>query len=182
MITLAYNFGRIVAYAAIGSLIGALNGLFRIAVNEEMLRSVQAYSAIAFGAVTMIIGADIIRRFRFACDKCEEKLTEGKNKTTPRFDIRAFSLGISRGLVVCPPLITLLLYTSAFAAPIDSLVVAVLFGLGTALSPIIVLGGATGWILSKALLFQKWISLSGGAILIVLGAGTLLTTLVSRYS
>jgi threonine/homoserine/homoserine lactone efflux protein len=56
-----------------------------------------------------------------------------------------------------------------------------LFGLGTALSPILLLGGATGWLLNKAPLFRKWISIFGAGILILLGIGTLLTPIVANY-
>jgi putative Mn2+ efflux pump MntP len=51
---------------------------------------------------------------------------------------------------------------------------AVLFGVGTALSPILLFGGATGWLLSKAPLFRKWISIGGSALLILLGAITVI--------
>jgi putative Mn2+ efflux pump MntP len=96
-----------------------------------------------------------------------------------RFDVRAFSLGFTRGLVVCPYLVAiLLLYTIPFAAAVDSFVVAVLFGLGTALSPMLLLGGVTGWLLSKAPLFRKWIALIGGGMLVLLGAVTLASAII----
>jgi sulfite exporter TauE/SafE len=65
------------------------------------------------------------------------------------------------------------LYTLPFASAIDSFAVAVLFGLGTALSPMLLLGGVTGWLLHKAPLFRKWISIVGGLMLMVLGIVTL---------
>jgi len=90
-----------------------------------------------------------------------------------RFDFGAFSLGLSRGLVICPALFALLLYSLPFATPFDSFALAVLFGLGTALSPLLVLGGATGWLLNKAPLFRKWISRFGGFMLVLLGAASI---------
>ncbi len=106
----------------------------------------------------------------------------GVKKLSERFDVGAFSLGLARGLILCPPLLALLLYSVTFAAPIDSFVLAVLFGLGTALSPILLLGGATGWLLNKAPLFRKWISIIGAGIFIVLGLGTLLNATIATYS
>jgi cytochrome c biogenesis protein CcdA len=50
---------------------------------------------------------------------------------------------------------------------------AVLFGLGTSLSPLLFLGGAVGWLLEKAPLFRKWISILGGAALVLLGIAVL---------
>jgi putative Mn2+ efflux pump MntP len=70
------------------------------------------------------------------------------------------------------------MYSVTFAAPIDNFVLAVLFGLGTALSPILLLGGVTGWLLNKAPLFRKWISIVGAGILIVLGLSTLLSAIM----
>ncbi len=55
---------------------------------------------------------------------------------------------------------------------------AVLFGLGTTVSPILVLGGVTGWLLNKAPLFRKWISIAGGAILIALGTITIVDSII----
>jgi sulfite exporter TauE/SafE len=71
-----------------------------------------------------------------------------------------------------------LAYSVTFASPVDSLVLAVLFGVGTSLSPILLLGGATGWLLNKAPLFRKWISRLGAAALIVLGLITLIDTII----
>jgi hypothetical protein len=70
---------------------------------------------------------------------------------------------------LCTPLMLLLAYSIPFASPFDSFALALLFGLGTALSPILLLGGATGWLLNKAPLFRKWVSIGGAALLIVLG-------------
>jgi hypothetical protein len=55
---------------------------------------------------------------------------------------------------------------------------AVLFGVGTTISPLLVLGGVTGWLLNKAPLFRKWISLAGGGILILLGAITIVNSAI----
>jgi putative Mn2+ efflux pump MntP len=41
------------------------------------------------------------------------------------------------------------------------------------------LGGATGWLLNKAPLFRKWISIFGAVILIVLGVSTLLMAMTA---
>jgi sulfite exporter TauE/SafE len=81
-------------------------------------------------------------------------------------------------MILCAPLLTILAYAVSFASPIDSLLLAVLFGVGTALSPIILLGGATGWLLNKAPLFRIWISRAGGIALIVLGAVMLVDTII----
>jgi cytochrome c-type biogenesis protein len=181
--TLVYNVGRVAAYALIGGLVGIFSGVSRLVVNEASFSAFQQYSSYGFGIVTIIVGISILWKSRSPSHNCNPDCTKniGIKKTdgiSGRFDVRAFSLGFSRGLIVCPYLVAiLLLYTIPFAAPFDSFAVAVLFGLGTALSPMLLLGGVTGWLLNKAPLFRKWISIVGGGMLVVLGVFTLVNTI-----
>ena len=180
--TLIYNLGRVTAYALIGGLVGIFSGVFKLVVSEASFSAFQQYSSYGFGIVTIIIGVSILWKSRMPSRNCSQECAKnlGSKEIHGRFDVRAFSLGLSRGLIVCPYLVAiLLLYTIPFAAPIDSFVVAVLFGLGTALSPMILLGGVTGWLLNKAPLFRKWLSILGGGVLVVLGVITILSTIFS---
>jgi thiol:disulfide interchange protein DsbD len=175
LVTFIFNLGRITAYALIGTAIG----LFKLVVSDSLLASFQQYSGPAFGVVSIIIGVHLLLKSRSSnsCDKKTEQ-TVSRKKIIGRFDAGAFALGFSRGLVVCTPLMALLAFSIPFASPIDSIVLAVLFGLGTSLSPILLFGGATGWLLSKAPLFRKWIAISGSALLIILGVTTVLSAII----
>jgi cytochrome c-type biogenesis protein len=179
MVTFVYNSGRVLAYALIGGAIG----LFKLLMNSEILSSFQRYSSLAFAIVTIAIGASILFKNMSrpqTCNGCnpQNKAGFGLRTTTAKFDIHAFSLGLSRGLIVCPPLLLLLVtYSAAVTTPFDSFALALLFGVGTALSPILLLGGVTGWLLTKAPLFKKWISILGGVLLIVLGLSALISTM-----
>lgn len=179
-ITLIYNMGRVSAYALIGGLIGLFSSAFRFVVSESSISPFQHYSSYAFGIVTIVIGISILLKRRSASHDCnlESKENLGLKKFAGRFDVRAFSLGLSRGLALCPPLMLLLLYAIPFATPFDNFVLAVLFGLGTAISPMLLLGGVTGWLLNKAPLFRKWISMVGAGMLILLGIVTLANTII----
>ncbi len=180
IVTLTYNVGRIAAYAMIGGAIGILSGSFRFFVNQSSLLPLQQYSSIAFGIVTIIIGAIILLKSRsLSCNHAGKQIMQQHLVKLGRFDFGAFSLGLSRGLIVCPALLALLLYSLTFAAPIDSLALAVLFGLGTTLSPLLLLGGATGWLLNKAPLFRKWISRFGAVTLMLMGIGTMIMAMVN---
>jgi sulfite exporter TauE/SafE len=183
IVTLIYNSGRITAYALIGGSLGILSGAFRLFLSESSISPFQEYSSYALGIVTIVVGISIFLKSRSpSCDcSSEDNKKLDAQKTGGRFDVRAFSLGLSRGLIVCPPLLMLLLYSVSFAAPIDSFVLAVLFGLGTAMSPILLLGGVTGWLLNKAPLFRRWISIAGAGILIALGVGTLVNAIIFTY-
>ncbi|MDH5663987.1 MAG: sulfite exporter TauE/SafE family protein [Candidatus Bathyarchaeota archaeon] len=176
MVTSIYNSGRVTAYA----LIGGLAGLFRTLVSDAFFLSYQKYSPIAFGVAIIIIGASIFLRKKSSIGTCiiEKREHLGiPKKLTQKFDIRAFSMGFTRGLVLCPPLIALLLAALALSQ-INIIMLAVLFGLGTAVSPLIILGGATGWLLNKAPLFSRWISKISAGILIMLGLDVLLNVII----
>ncbi len=174
-VTLIFNSGRIAAYALIGAFIGVLTTAFRFVLSETSISPFQQYSSYAFGIVTIVIGTSMLLKSRSASRDCnpEGSRDMGSKKLSGRFDARAFTLGFSRGLIVCPPLVLLLVYSIPFGAPIDGLALAVLFGLGTVFSPLLLLGGVTGWLLNKAPLFRKWISIVGAGVLIVLGLVTI---------
>jgi len=181
MITLTFSSGRLAAYALIGGAVGLLSGALRLIVSAEALLPFQQYSSIAFGVVTIIIGLIMLLKIKSSPCNCpaENPGTMSGKRLSQRFDLKAFSLGLSRGLVICPPLLALLLYSLPFAAPIDGLVIALLFGVGTVISPLLLLGGVTGWLLNKAPLFRKWIAIFGGGVLIVLGLLTLVTAIMA---
>jgi sulfite exporter TauE/SafE len=181
ILTLTYNSGRIIAYA----LIGAAIAIFKLAIGSETLATLQIYSSIAFAIVTIAIGASLLfqsKKPSTPCKNCitNEKISQPIKRINEKFDFRAFSLGLSRGMIICPPLLLLLVnYAATTAAPIDSINTAILFGIGTAISPtLLLLGGITGWLLTKAPLYKKWITIIGGMILIIFGASTLVSTLL----
>ena len=148
---------------------------------DDTFRSAfQLYSSFAFSVITIAIGATILIRNKQPSCNCPTPNSEkqGLIGFANKFDVRAYMLGLSRGLLLCTPLLAILAYSVSYAAPFDSFALAVLFGVGTALSPIILLGGATGWLLNKAPLFRKWISRLGAVALIVLGVVTLLDTII----
>ena len=169
-ITLIFNFGRITAYALIGAALGAL----KLLLDDSFRLTFQTYSSLAFSVVTIAIGANILIRKKPSSCTCELAKPAGSKKIIKSFDFHAYTLGFSRGLLLCTPLLALLAYSVPFGSAIDSFALAVLFGLGTALSPILLIGGATGWLLNKAPLFRIWISRLGAAALIVMGIITLL--------
>jgi sulfite exporter TauE/SafE len=176
IVTSIYNSGRVTACAVIGG----LTGIFKLFVSAPFLLAYQKYALFAFGIITIIVGISILRKNRLAacvCNKEDDKHL-GLKKFTERFDIRAFSMGLTRGLIVCPPLIVILLYSITSSAPIDSFILPILFGLGTSLSPFLLLGGVTGWLLNKAPLFSRWMSKIGAGILILFGLNMLLNAMI----
>ncbi len=173
--TATFNLGRITAYVIIGSAVGA----FKFVLNESLTSTLQSYMSIVFSAVTVALGVLLLVRYKEPTCNCAGELKNtGRKSFVSGFDLRAYTLGFSRGLILCAPMLALVGYAVAYASPIDSVLLATLFGVGTALSPIILLGGATGWLLNKAPLFRKWISRLGAISLITLGAITLVNAIV----
>jgi sulfite exporter TauE/SafE len=111
-----------------------------------------------------------MRKPKTGCDCKNDASTTATRIKRYGIDFGAFTLGFTRGLIICTPLILLLTTSLTLVDAAGSVAVAVLFGLGTSISPILVLGGLTGWLLNKAPLFRKWISIAGGLVLILLGA------------
>jgi cytochrome c-type biogenesis protein len=175
--TLTFNSGRIIAYTLIGALTGVFSGLLHF-YEDSTVSAFQAYSTLAFSVVTIIIGASLLyRNKKPICTGSQMPMTP-KKRLTGRFDTGAFTLGLSRGLILCPPLLALLLYSVPFASPVDTVAFAVLFGVGTAISPMLLLGGVTGWLLNKAPLLRTWIAVAGAAVLILLGVSTLINSIL----
>lgn len=179
VITVVYNLGRIISYALIGVLFGFIGGSVGFLLDDSAFASFRVYSSYFIGIITILIGIHILLKNKknSICEKKCESMDEWK---IDRLDLRAFSLGLSRGLFICPPLFALLVYSIPFGAPFDSLALAVLFGLGTSISPMLVLGGVTGWLLNKAPLFRKWLSIIGSGALIVLGFATIFLTIFTQ--
>jgi sulfite exporter TauE/SafE len=181
-ITLLFNAGRILAYALLGAVAGLFSGFLQVFVPETALAPFQIYASLVFGVVTIIIGVMVLLKVRKPSCECSgqdaKKLADARKKSRFGVNFGAFSLGLTRGLILCPPLVALLLYAMPFTSPVGSVSIAVLFGLGTVLSPLLLLAGVTGWLLSKAPLLQKWISLAGGIVLILLGVLTIFNSII----
>jgi sulfite exporter TauE/SafE len=172
LVTAIYNFGRIAAYAIVGASIAVM----RFSLDDAFFIAYQDYALVALGIVSIAIGASVILKSRKpSCSGCavENSGKTGGNRLAGRFDLRAFSLGLTRGLIVCPLLAQVLLISVTSAAPVDSFFIALLFGVGTALSPLLLFAGVTGWLLNKAPLWRKWIQVAGGAVLVLLGISAL---------
>jgi sulfite exporter TauE/SafE len=174
VVTAIYNSGRIVALAVIGSIAGLLTTL----VTDTFFETYQTVFSVIFGFVVIFIGISTFFK-KPTCKNLPKGECHGGGLGTfkQHFDVRAFFMGFSRGFVLCPPLVAFLLYAIANYQA-NYTVLAVLFGLGTALSPMLILVGIVGWLLEKAPLLRKWTSIAGGVILVLLGVSVLLLALI----
>jgi len=180
-ITVIFNGGRIVAYTMIGMFIALFSGLMGFFVSESAITPFQVYSSIIFGVVTIIVGAMLMwqtrkRKTSYTCKTDIPRVVTRIKRYGIGFG--AFALGFTRGIVICAPLILMLTASLTLVDPLGSVAIAALFGIGTSISPILVLGGVTGWLLEKAPLFRKWISIAGGIVLILIGFTTVYSSII----
>jgi hypothetical protein len=96
------NAVKITAYSLISGAIGVLSVAFKMFLSEASLLPFHEYSSIAFGIVTIAIGANMLFRKKspLRYHKLEKQGDVGGGKLSKRFDIGAFSLGLSRGLAI----------------------------------------------------------------------------------
>ncbi|MBS7659571.1 MAG: sulfite exporter TauE/SafE family protein [Candidatus Bathyarchaeia archaeon] len=176
-ITLTYNVGRVTSYAVVGILASFLSSIFRVMLSESLIFNFQNYASYAFGAITIAIGINILLKSK-STPNCVMDVKNALNKHVGKIDTYAFLLGFGRGFIICPPLAMLILYAITFGSPIDGSLIPIIFGVGTAISPILPLGGVTGWLLNKAPLFRRKLSIIGSIVLILLGIASLLNTIL----
>jgi len=69
IVTTIYNAGRILAYAIIGSIVGLLSAT----ISEDVFSGYQQYSAIAFSALTIFIGATILMKKQSTSCDCKDQ-------------------------------------------------------------------------------------------------------------
>jgi sulfite exporter TauE/SafE len=88
------------------------------------------------------------------------------------------TLGFSTSLLPCPPLSGVLIYAATTQSTFNGALLALLFGVGAAASPLYYIGGTTGWF-AERLLKQiprhgHWLRLLSATILGVFGIRLLL--------
>jgi len=167
--TLIFGLGRITTYALLGGLAGILGGLL---YSYDLKR----YAGIAFGVVIIVIGIGIfVKRRSLTCGNMDrDKLWPVSRHLPHNIDVGAFAMGTALGLMPCAPLVAVLLYSAALFSPLQSAVLASLFGLGTMVSPLLLVGGLSGWlsglIRDETPDYRGWMSGICGGILILMGA------------
>jgi sulfite exporter TauE/SafE len=178
-LSVIFNSGRVVTYGLLGLAVGLAGGAF-------LVESVFAlWGAILFGASLAIIGLWIAFRRRpgdlgCSCAKEASWIDRIWHRIEPREgdggEMSAVGMGLLIGLVPCPPLIALLVFSAAVGSAGTGLVLGLLFGVGTVISPIIVIAGAAGWfsdrIAKEAPVMRFGIRRFAGLMLVVLGIWT----------
>ncbi len=185
-LSLIFNGGRVLTYGALGLAVGLAGGAFL--VEGAFAR----WGALAFGVAVAGIGLWIAIRRRPTKGGCscpaEASWTRRLlHRLEPREgdggELSATAMGLLIGLVPCPPLIALLVFSAAVGSAGTGLALGLLFGIGTLISPIIIIAGFAGWfserIAKEAPLLRPGVMRVAGLMLIVLGIWTAYRAIVA---
>ncbi|NIP33931.1 MAG: hypothetical protein GWN18_03225 [Thermoplasmata archaeon] len=177
-LSVIFNGGRVVTYGLLGLAVGLAGGAF-------LVEGVYAlWGAIFFGIAVALIGIWIAVRRRpgSACGCTKEASWAQRlwHRVEPREgdggELSAAGMGLLIGLVPCPPLIALLVFSAAVGSASTGLVLGLLFGIGTVISPIIIIAAAAGWfserIAMEAPAMRTGIRRVAGVMLVLLGIWT----------
>jgi cytochrome c-type biogenesis protein len=185
-LSIIFNGGRVITYGVLGLAVGMAGGAF-------LVEGVYAlWGAILFGIAVALIGVWIAVRRRpgsVTC-ACAGKASWAQrlwHRIEPREgdggELSAAGMGLLIGLVPCPPLIALLVFAAAVGSAGTGLVLGLLFGIGTVISPIIIIAGAAGWfsdrIAKEAPAMRTGIRRVAGIMLVALGIWTAWNALAS---
>lgn len=188
VLSVVFNGGRVVTYGALGLAAGLLGSAF---LTDGTYAT---WGALAFGAAVAAIGVWMAARRRpgrrgtgCACSQEASWARRLWHRLEPREgnggELSAGLMGLLIGLVPCPPLVALLVFAAAMGSAGTGLALGLLFGIGTVVSPIIIVAAAAGWfsdrIASEAPTMRGAVMRAGGLMLLVLGAWTVYNALTA---
>jgi len=165
-----FSAGKIFMCAMLGLGVGYMGAAFM-----GMERNFK-YGPIIYGTALILIGLLMLMRPVCVCRKSEEK--NGRfaflsrrfafNPTT-----HLFVMGSALAAIPCPPMAAMLLYSLKMPSAISGGIIMALFGIGTAVSPLIIICVLAGWfsgkIKTRALQYRMMFQRMSGVILILLG-------------
>jgi len=128
-----FSLGKLVSYALLGALAGYLGSV----ISGYSRESFQKIS----GLVILWLGGTLFFREKNKCGKNSHGALPQRHA-----NFQLILLGVTAGAVPCLPMSGLLLYASSSHSIVDGCFMTVVFGLGTTVSPLIVIAGGMGWI------------------------------------
>jgi len=127
-----FSFGKLLSYAALGTIAGYLGSV----LSGDFREIFQKISAL----VILWLGGTLFFKGKSKCGKNKHGVSP-KNQDV----FKILLLGITAGLVPCLPMSGILLYACNKSALDGGLIVSA-FGLGTMISPLIIISGGMGWL------------------------------------
>ena len=149
VLSLIFSFGRVISYMILGFLAGLLGYNLAGGISPKYL-----------GIFTIFLGLFLLFKIQNKCIF--------KSKIKINSPIIALTSGIIYGFGPCPPLMALLGLAILSKSAITGALMAFVFGLGTIISPIIIIGFFSGWF-AKQKELKEVIPYVSGIFLIILG-------------
>jgi thiol:disulfide interchange protein DsbD len=187
-LSIIFNGGRVMTYAMLGLVVGLAGGKFLVEGAYAM------WGALVFGAAVAVIGLWIAVRRRSpaagcGCSPDASFFDRMRYRLVPKEgnggELSAVGMGLLIGLIPCPPLIALLVFSAAIGSATMGLVLGLVFGLGTLISPLIIVAGAAGWFSDRvardAPLMTSGIRRVGGLMLVLLGSWTIYNAVTAGW-
>jgi sulfite exporter TauE/SafE len=154
ILSIIFSLGRVISYIALGALAGLMGRTLDFYLPQKYL-----------GIFFVILGIAVFFNIH------------GKCIMKSRFKITSNSMALVTGIIYgagpCPPLIALLGLAVVSKSAIIGALMGLVFGLGTIVSPLIILGLFSGWF-AKHKEFKQVIPYVSGLFLALLGLGYLL--------
>lgn len=162
---LIFSLSRVITYTLLGGLCGYIGGVFLKEINPEQILFIT-------GIVIVLIGIIVILRPLRVCPQNSHKISKTISLQNPYLHL--ISMGMVISLIPCLPLTAVLLYSSTTHSIFTGGSIALMFSIGTSISPLYLFGGIAGW-LSKKIRFEipqhkGLMQRISGGILVFLGA------------
>ncbi len=169
--SVVFSAGRLIAYMLLGGVVGFSGRLFS---SLYMMGNFPVYAQLAGGLFVFLLGLTIIMGKGESISLCKY-INKHNNESL-------FLLGILIGLAPCAPLLGSLVYIMLKSGNFfEGALYGLSFGLGTSLSPILIIGAAAGFLPKKFILNQKlynWFQRACGVIIIYFAVRLLLPLLI----
>jgi sulfite exporter TauE/SafE len=171
LVYLLFSLGRVFVYISFSILIYSAGVFF----TERFLGNISKYTIGFGGLFIIVIGLFMIlgKRLEFkSCRVLEKKFLEEDKKTI-------ITLGLVAGLIPCAPLLAILSYIGLVSKTwMNSLLYSLSFGLGTLLSPLILLVLLAGliprWLKDKNSAYNHLFNIFCGIVIVILGVRLLI--------
>jgi thiol:disulfide interchange protein DsbD len=142
--TIIFSISRIATYTLLGGLCGYIGSVILKEINPESILLIT-------GSVIALIGIIVILMPLRACPQSSHKISERISLQNPYLHL--IFMGVVISLIPCLPLTSVLLYSSTTQSIFTGGLIALIFSIGTSISPLCLFGGLAGW-LSKKIRFQ----------------------------
>lgn len=166
--TMIFNIGRIFAYSVLGMIVGFIGQ----AVIGNTLYNL--YGTLAFSFIIIMIGMSIfLKRDKKNCSNTLTKHPKLLKRLPENRDLKALVLGLFISLIPCAGLVSVLSLSAISFSPINGALAGLLFGIGSSLSPLILIGAGAGWfskkINSQAPSMKNVVRKTSGVLLFIIG-------------